>query len=87
MNTGSGYTGTPSGSYTLALSFYKSNDCTGNLLYFCAEQVNVFDNLTTDTWINSGSSYMKTDSLGKTENRLKNRRRTCKIQYSEGFLC
>ena len=40
----------PSGVYTLSLKFYSESDCNGELFYAAQEIVNVFNNLTTDTW-------------------------------------
>ena len=40
----------PSGIYTLSLKFYSENDDAGELFYAAQEIVNVFNNLTTDTW-------------------------------------
>lgn len=39
-----------SGVYVLSLKFYSESDCNGELLYMAQEIVNVFNNLTTDTW-------------------------------------
>ena len=39
-----------SGVYLLSLKFYSGNDGYGELLYTAQEIVNVFNNLTTDTW-------------------------------------
>ncbi len=39
-----------SGVYTLSLKFYSESDCNGELFYAAQEIVNVFNNLTTDTW-------------------------------------
>lgn len=39
-----------SGVYTLSLNFYSENDGAGELLYAAQEIVNVFNNLTTDSW-------------------------------------
>lgn len=47
-----------SGTYILHLEFYSGTGCTGNLLYYAQETVNVFKNLTTDTW-RGNSSYLK----------------------------
>lgn len=46
-----------SGTYILSLEFYSETECTGNLLYYARETVNVFKNLTTDTW-RGNSSYL-----------------------------
>lgn len=47
-----------SGTYILHLEFYSKAGCTGNLLFYAQETVNVFKNLTTDTW-RGNSSYLK----------------------------
>lgn len=47
-----------SGTYILHLEFYSEADCAGNLLFYAQETVNVFKNLTTDTW-RGNSSYLK----------------------------
>ena len=47
-----------SGTYILHLEFYSEAGCTGNLLFYAQETVNVFKNLTTDTW-RGNSSYLK----------------------------
>ncbi len=39
-----------SGVYVLSLKFYSEYDCAGELLYTAQEVVNVFNNLTTDSW-------------------------------------
>lgn len=46
-----------SGTYILHLEFYSKAGCTGNLLFYAQETVNVFKNLTTDTW-QGNSSYL-----------------------------
>lgn len=46
-----------SGTYILHLEFYSEKDCSGNLLFCTQETVNVFKNLTTDTW-QGNSSYL-----------------------------
>lgn len=45
-----------SGVYLLSLKFYSENDGAGELFYSTQEIVNVFNNLTTDTW-NGNSVY------------------------------
>lgn len=47
-----------SGTYILHLEFYSEEGCAGNLLFYAQETVNVFKNLTTDTW-HGNSSYLK----------------------------
>ena len=39
-----------SGVYVLSLKFYSESDCAGELFYSAEEVVNVFNNLTTDSW-------------------------------------
>ncbi len=46
----------PSGVYVLSLKFYSENGGAGELLYTTEEIVNIFNNLTTDTW-NGNSVY------------------------------
>lgn len=54
-----------SNSYTVFLKFYSKDK--SELLYYCIETVNVFDNLTTDTWVNNGNKlYLSEDTEGKT---------------------
>ena len=54
-----------SNSYTVFLKFYNKDK--SELLYYCIETVNVFDNLTTDTWINNGNKlYLTEDDAGNT---------------------
>lgn len=43
-----------SGVYTFRFDFYSNMECTGELLYSFTEVVNIFDGLTTDTWITAG---------------------------------
>ena len=43
-----------SGVYTFRFDFYSDKECTGELLYSFTEVVNIFDGLTTDTWITAG---------------------------------
>lgn len=43
-----------SGVYTFRFDFYSDMDCTDELLYSFTEVVNIFDGLTTDTWISAG---------------------------------
>ena len=47
----------PSGVYLLSLKFYSEDSGSGELLYTAQEVVNVFNNLTTDTW-NGNSVYI-----------------------------
>lgn len=47
-----------SGTYILHLEFYSESSCAGNLIFYAQETVNVFKNLTTDTW-RGNSSYLK----------------------------
>ena len=47
-----------SGVYTFRFDFYSDMDCTDELLYSFTEVVNIFDGLTTDTWISAGE-YIK----------------------------
>lgn len=43
-----------SGVYTFRFDFYRNMECNGELLYSFTEVVNIFDGLTTDTWIGAG---------------------------------
>ena len=47
-----------SGVYTFRFDFYSNMECTDQLLYSFTEVVNIFDGLTTDTWITAGE-YIK----------------------------
>lgn len=51
---------TKSGTYEVVFSFYDSN---GILMYATAQSVNVFDNMTTDSWSSDGSGII--DGSGK----------------------
>lgn len=51
----------PSGDYALNIFFYSEADCKGELLYMAHEVVNVFNELTTNTWQGS-SPYFTEDS-------------------------
>lgn len=53
----------PSGDYALNIFFYSEADCKGELLYMAHEVVNVFNELTTNTW--QGSSPYFTESSDK----------------------
>ena len=55
--------GVPSGDYALNIFFYSEADCKGELLYMAHEVVNVFNELTTNTW--QGSSPYFTESPDK----------------------
>ncbi|WP_443736728.1 hypothetical protein [Treponema sp.] len=55
--------GVPSGDYALNIFFYSEADCKGELLYMAHEVVNVFNELTTNTW--QGSSPYFTESSDK----------------------
>lgn len=55
--------GVPSGDYALNIFFYSEADCGGELLYMAHEVVNVFNELTTNTW--QGSSSYFTESSDK----------------------
>ena len=58
-----------SGVYVLSLKFYSESDCNGELLYMAQEIVNIFNNLTTDTWqgnsvyINGGKFVLSKSAL------------------------
>lgn len=53
----------PSGDYALNIFFFSEADCKGELLYMAHEVVNVFNELTTNTW--QGSSPYFTESSDK----------------------
>ncbi|MDY5120491.1 MAG: hypothetical protein SPE48_01110 [Treponema porcinum] len=60
-----------SNSYTVFLKFYNKDK--SELLYYCIETVNVFDNLTTDTWVNNGNKlYLSEDTEEKTIFKITN---------------
>lgn len=68
------FSGIPSGSHTVRIDFYDSNvvntgqDVKGTLLYSTHEVINVFSNLTTNTWQGSASYF--TETGGKTEFKI-----------------
>lgn len=47
-----------SGVYTVDFKFYSSDNL---MVYFCTEILNVFNNLTTDTWVKNGQEEFLTD--------------------------
>lgn len=55
-----------SGVYNLSLKFYSEEECEGYLLYLAEEVVNIFDNLTTDTW-QGNSVYFNGGKFSVTE--------------------
>jgi len=55
--------GVPSGDYALNIFFFSEADCGGELLYMAHEVVNVFNELTTNTW--QGSSPYFAESSDK----------------------
>ncbi|WP_443740216.1 hypothetical protein [Treponema sp.] len=59
----------PSGDYALNIFFYSEADCKGELLYMAHEVVNVFNELTTNTWQGS-SPYFTEDSDKKVSFNL-----------------
>lgn len=58
-----------SGVYTFRFDFYSDNPYTDELLYSFKEVVNIFDGLTTDTWIGAGE-YIKEGGICITENMI-----------------
>lgn len=50
----------PSGDYALNIFFYSEADCKGELLYMAHEVVNVFNELTTNTWQGSSPYFTET---------------------------
>lgn len=60
-----------SGVYNLSLKFYSEENCEGYLLYAAEEVVNIFDNLTTDTW-QGNSVYFKDGNFVVSETAVEN---------------
>ena len=58
-----------SGVYTFRFDFYSDRDCIDELLYSFTEVVNIFDGLTTDTWIGAGE-YIKEGEICITDNMI-----------------
>lgn len=58
-----------SGTYTLHLEFYSEAGCAGNLLFYAQETVNVFKNLTTDTW-RGNSSFLKNGNFAVSKENV-----------------
>ena len=58
-----------SGVYTFRFDFYSDNADTDELLYSFTEVVNIFDGLTTDTWIGAGE-YIKEGEICITDNMI-----------------
>ena len=58
-----------SGVYTFRFDFYSDTDCIDELLYSFTEVVNIFDGLTTDTWIGAGE-YIKEGEICITDNMI-----------------
>ena len=57
--------GIKSGAHLMTFEFYSEADCGGNLLYSFTEAVNVFDGMTTNTWVkNGGEPWLTPDSSG-----------------------
>lgn len=57
--------GMPSGNYSMTFQFYSAADCTGDLLYSFTQGVNIFDSLTTNTWVKSGNeAYLNSTESG-----------------------
>lgn len=52
--------GVPSGDYALNIFFYSEAGCKGELLYMAHEVVNVFNELTTNTWQGSSPYFTET---------------------------
>ncbi len=55
-----GKTGLDSGTYEVTINFYDSN---GNLLYYTVQSINVFDNMTTNSWVSDGSGVISSDGV------------------------
>lgn len=58
-----------SGPHKVSFSFYKKSDSpeTYELLYQCTEVINVYDNMTTNSWVNNGNAeYLTDDGSGNT---------------------
>ena len=60
-----------SGVYALSLNFYSENDGTGELLYAAQEIVNVFNNLTTDSW-QGNSVYFSSGNFVLSKSAVEN---------------
>lgn len=58
-----------SGVYTFRFDFYSDPDCIDELLYSFTEVVNIFDGLTTDTWIGAGE-YIKEGEICITDKMI-----------------
>ena len=58
-----------SGVYTFRFDFYSDMDCTDELLYSFTEVVNIFDGLTTDTWVGAGE-YIKEGEICITDTMI-----------------
>lgn len=58
-----------SGVYTFRFDFYSDIECIGELLYSFTEVVNIFDGLTTDTWVGAGE-YIKDGKICITDNMI-----------------
>ena len=58
--------GIKSGAHLMTFEFYSDVDASGTLLYSFKESVSVFDNLTTNTWIQNGAEpwFVTTASAG-----------------------
>ena len=51
---------TPSGSYEVAFNFYDENNI---LLYSTVQTINVFDNMTTNSWVSDGSTLINASGV------------------------
>ena len=60
-----------SGVYIFTFDFYSDMECSDELLYSFTEVVNIFDGLTTDTWIGAGE-YIKEGEICITDTMISN---------------
>ncbi len=59
--------GIVAGAWPVTFEFYTSNNCTGQIAFSFTEYVNMFANLTTDTWVQNGKGawfHTTTDANG-----------------------
>ena len=58
-NAGTGqkyvYEGLKSGAHLMTFEFYSDVDCSGTVLYSFTEAINVFDNMSTNKWVQNGA--------------------------------
>ncbi len=75
--------GLSTGSWAITFNFYTTTDRTGEIVYSFTETVNIFDNLTTNTWVQNGNEpwFVTTTDAGG------NKSTTCRITAAmvEGY--